>query len=191
MNTGLTMIAHRKNQSGIVLIIGLIMLLLLTIIAITAMRVTSLEERMAGNLQNQGIAFQAAETALRDAEAYIDVQARTVDSAFNPFRLTNGPFQASGDVICTNGLCGATNPLQSDYMSAIAADSMITTTTNIDTVYAERKYIIELISVEHVGGLGEQYRSVVFRITARAQGGDPNSFAELQSTYRQTLLIAN
>jgi len=191
MNTGLTMIAAKKNQSGIVLIIGLIMLLLLTIIAITAMRVTSLEERMAGNLQNQNIAFQAAESALRDAEGYIDVQARTADSAFNPFRLTNGPFQASGDVICVSGLCGTTYPLQSDQMSLVAVDSMLTTTTNIDSIYAEPKYIIELISIEPVGGLGEQYRSVVFRITARAQGGDPNSFAELQSTYRQTLLIAN
>ena len=46
--------------AGGALIIGLVMLLLLTIIMLAAMRVTSLEERMAGNLRNQNIALQAA-----------------------------------------------------------------------------------------------------------------------------------
>jgi len=65
------MTSYRKQQTGVALIIGLVMLLLLTIIMLSAMRVTSLEERMAGNLRNQNIALQAAESALREAEARI------------------------------------------------------------------------------------------------------------------------
>jgi len=175
------------------------MLLLLTIIAITVMRVTALEEKMAGNLLNQNIAFQSAESALREAEAFIDLGAQTAGSAFNPFKLVGGPFQNQSDPICFSGLCGTTSPLQSENIRTLfytAADEdgfgpMTVATTNIDSIAAEPRYIIELISIERIGGLGEQYRSVVFRITTGAQGGDPNSFAVLQSTYRQTLLIAN
>ena len=55
-------------QSGAVLIISLIMLLLLTIIGVTAIQTTLLEEKMAGNMREQNIAFQAAESALRSGE---------------------------------------------------------------------------------------------------------------------------
>lgn len=58
-----------KNQSGVVLPISMIMLLLLTLIAITGSQVTGLEEKMAGNSRDYNLAFQAAETALRAGEA--------------------------------------------------------------------------------------------------------------------------
>lgn len=64
-----------KQQQGIVLIISLIMLVLLTLIGTTAMQVTGLEERMSGNIKNANLAFQAAETALRDGEAWIATRA--------------------------------------------------------------------------------------------------------------------
>ena len=98
------------------LIIGLVMLLLLTVIMISAVRVTSLEERLAGNLQNHNIAFQAAESALREAEAFIE----SGDAAFNPLRLSNGPFQNSTAPICVAGICGTTSPLQSDSIATAA-----------------------------------------------------------------------
>jgi type IV pilus assembly protein PilX len=56
------------DQSGAVLIISLIMLLLLTLIGASSMQTTTLEEKMAGNMRDRNIAFQAAESALRDAE---------------------------------------------------------------------------------------------------------------------------
>jgi len=60
--------AINKHQSGAVLVIGLIMLLLLTLIGVTGSQVTGLEEKMSGNIRDRNIAFQAAESALRDAE---------------------------------------------------------------------------------------------------------------------------
>ncbi len=59
-------------QSGAVLIISLIILLLLTLIGATAIQTTSLEEKMAGNLRDENLAFQAAETALRAGETRLN-----------------------------------------------------------------------------------------------------------------------
>ncbi len=61
----------RNRQQGVVLITGLILLVLLTIIGVTASRSTLLEERMAGNMKDQNVAFQSAEAALRVAENYL------------------------------------------------------------------------------------------------------------------------
>ena len=57
-----------NHKEGAVLIISLIMLLLLTIIGVTAIQTNSLEEKMAGNMRDQNLAFQAAESALRVGE---------------------------------------------------------------------------------------------------------------------------
>jgi type IV pilus assembly protein PilX len=60
-----------RHQQGAVLAISLIILLLMTIIGVSAMQSTTLQEKMAGNLRDSNLAFQAAETALRDAENYL------------------------------------------------------------------------------------------------------------------------
>ena len=60
-----------RHQQGAVLAISLIILLLMTIIGVSAMQSTTLQEKMAGNLRDSNLAFQAAESALRDAENYL------------------------------------------------------------------------------------------------------------------------
>jgi type IV pilus assembly protein PilX len=60
-----------QKQSGVVLIISLIMLVLLTLIGVTSMQVTGLEEKMAGNMKSNNLAFQSAETALREGETWL------------------------------------------------------------------------------------------------------------------------
>jgi type IV pilus assembly protein PilX len=54
------------RQHGAVLFIALVMLVLLTLIGITAMQVTLLQERMAGGFRVQHQAFEAAEGTLKD-----------------------------------------------------------------------------------------------------------------------------
>ena len=58
-----------KNQTGVVLVISLIMLLALTLIGVTSSSVTGLETKMAANSKDINLAFQAAEATLRDVEA--------------------------------------------------------------------------------------------------------------------------
>jgi type IV pilus assembly protein PilX len=66
-NTG-----HVKHQSGMALVMGLIILLVMTLISMTAMRSTIMQERMAGTFQGQQMAFQAAEAALRAAHREVE-----------------------------------------------------------------------------------------------------------------------
>ena len=55
---------YSARQTGAALAVGLVFLLVLTIIGISSLGTTSLEERMAGNLQEQTKAFQTAEAAV-------------------------------------------------------------------------------------------------------------------------------
>lgn len=58
---------RRHDQGGAALAVGIILLLILTILAITGMSTATLELRMAGNRQFQERAFQAAEVGIERA----------------------------------------------------------------------------------------------------------------------------
>jgi len=64
----------KKKQTGAVLIVSLIMLMLVTLIGISGMQTTVLEERMASNHRDQNTAFQAAEATILQARTYIESQ---------------------------------------------------------------------------------------------------------------------
>jgi type IV pilus assembly protein PilX len=66
----LTHLLNRKEQ-GTALIFALVMLLLLTILGITAVTTSSLQERMAGNMRDQYMAQQAGDSILYDGQALI------------------------------------------------------------------------------------------------------------------------
>ena len=57
------------RQSGAVLIVSMIILVILTLLGVTAMNTTSLQERIASNTQERVHSFQAAETGLNQAFA--------------------------------------------------------------------------------------------------------------------------
>lgn len=54
----------RKMQGGMALIVSLLLLLILTVLAISMATTSTLQERISGNAQQQNIAFQAAESGL-------------------------------------------------------------------------------------------------------------------------------
>ena len=51
---------RRSTQSGVVLVIGLLLLLIITIVAVASMSNTHMQERMAGNARTQALAFEVA-----------------------------------------------------------------------------------------------------------------------------------
>lgn len=60
---------HRfKQQQGATLLFALVLLLLMTVLGLSSIRGVSLQERMASNLNERDLAFQAAEAALLAAE---------------------------------------------------------------------------------------------------------------------------
>ncbi|NOZ37983.1 MAG: hypothetical protein GXP11_07945 [Gammaproteobacteria bacterium] len=56
-----------KKQRGIVLVVALLILVVMTVLSVSMLSSTTLEERMASNLQSQNATFQAAESCIRTA----------------------------------------------------------------------------------------------------------------------------
>ncbi|RFF51633.1 pilus assembly PilX family protein [Xanthomonas campestris] len=64
-----------RRESGISLIVVLLLLLVMTLLGLAVLRGTLLEERMSANMYDRSLAFQVAEGALRDAEKVIQTAA--------------------------------------------------------------------------------------------------------------------
>ncbi len=160
-----------SQQSGVVLMVSLVMLLMLSIIGVTGSQVTALEEKMAGNSLDQNIAFQAAEAALRAGELAID----------NPLAskadFTTSPVNANGLHLATQGL---------DYKvdtSWVDAESVEYATT-IPSVSAQPRYFIEYISDKPSDPANPGSAPIsFFRVTARGTGRQSTTRVFLQSYF--------
>lgn len=62
---------NARAQSGVVLVTALLLLLVLTTLTLAAMSDTSMEQRMAANLERRLRAHEAAEAGLREAEIWL------------------------------------------------------------------------------------------------------------------------
>lgn len=165
-------LGKKAGQSGAVLVTGLIFMVVLTIIVISALRSATLEERMAANARNRQIALQAAETALREAEAAI----------INDLDANFASYQPAGfTAACTNGYCRyAAGSLQP--AAAWSDATSIEGATDLG-LPEQPRYRVELVGSECAMGAVALPKSL-FRITARGVGRD-NSFVVLQTMVRK------
>ncbi len=60
-------IQNIEKQQGIVLVVALLILVVMTVLSVSMLSSSTLEERMASNLQSQNITFQAADSCVRTA----------------------------------------------------------------------------------------------------------------------------
>ena len=171
------------SQAGSALIISLIVLVILTMLGVTGMRSSVLEEKMAGNLRDSQLAFQAAEATLREAEQYIDS---------NIVSTTN---------FDTNGSDGLYNKSVINLWDNINWDSTDSLEyTSFDSSYeinTPPRYIIQHLSTQindvdelNLDNYGQgtgSGRIEMFLITARATGSSGNSVVMLQTTYGKRL----
>jgi len=67
-----------RYQRGAVLFISLVLLLVMTLIGVTAMKTTTMQEKMAYSHRQRGVALSAAETALREAENWLATNVTSV-----------------------------------------------------------------------------------------------------------------
>ena len=173
-----------KNQRGSILIISLMILVVLTMIGISSMSTSSLQERMAGNFRDRQIAFQAAEMTLAYAEDY----AKNSINSSSVFNDTNGFYSEYK---------GPTNLNAYDSTWWTDADSQALPTT-IDQVRTQPRFIIEYrgdIGQEegtsvNISGYGESAGGGIisnFRVTVRATGLSDNTKVILQSNYGKRL----
>ncbi len=186
-----------SKESGAALVMGLIILVLVTLLGVTAIRTTSLEERMAGQNRDAGLALQAAEAALRQAERYLN--GAVIGPFTNKMPSPTGLYspRIPGDAGFTdpyadddtNDSCTTANAVCKPWWEVLKwtiADSLVYTGTVAGVDEAPR-YIIENVSGKvvcekgsctynytPVGGslkFGTVTESGIYRITARGVGG--------------------
>lgn len=168
-------LAMPGRERGAVLLFSLIMLLLLTIIGVTAMQMTTLQERMAGGYRDRHTAFQGAEAALREGERLLS-------------QATVPEFFADG----TNGLYEAGSaPDWHDFESATTRQYAGGDTSNElnQNLYSAPEYYIERLP--YGVGFGSSLQpgpledNELFRITARSSGASGQATVVLQSVYKR------
>lgn len=95
------MTTYMDKQTGASLIVSLIMLLLLTIIGLSAMQGTVMQEKMVGNMRDTHTSFHAAEIALDYSELWIQDQREKMP--FYGFPCNPGPCEVfDADVTASN-----------------------------------------------------------------------------------------
>lgn len=170
-----------RHQRGVALFISLVLLLVLTIIGVSAVQTTSLEERMARNTHDSVLAFQSAEVALRTAENFLQNNINSI-AVFTPAG-NNGLWQAPG-----YGL----SDLWTQAATWTGTNSVELPADTVQNVNQQPRYVIEWLATvqraENPALLGSSYSTLfdrieVFRITARGVGGSANARVLLQSTY--------
>ncbi len=162
---------HR--QTGMALITGLIFMVVLTLLALAAMRTTTLEERMSGNARDRDLAFQAAEAALRAGEQVLQgatLPAFALGTAYTP-RIAAGTLSTYWQ---------NTHPWATQSVAAWQPAG----------TSAAPRYVIEEMGAKAGGGsgslgFGPLNDEGVYRVTARGVGRGANTVVILQAVYQR------
>lgn len=192
----------KSKQIGATLAIGLIILLIMTLIGITALKTTALQEKMAGGLHNKVLADSGVESALREAEDFL----------WNYYQTSNGvPLIADESASvgvyswnAPNALAFRTSKEWIDAGTEYGNDNSHTlsgTGVNVSArLKKEPRYIIEEIQESGSGGsrsVGAEFGETdissgygessgllrSFRITARSLSGDGKITAMAESVF--------
>lgn len=162
-----------QRERGVALIACLMILLIMTALGVSAMRGAGLQERMAGGIRDRNVALQAAEAALREAEADL------TEPSIGPFRNTNGLYEApeDGDTARWKQIDWADSDDVREY-------------SDVDGVTQPPKYIIERLETYVDAGIrteaDQPNRSAdSYRITARGYGKSDDAVVVVQSTFRR------
>lgn len=183
-------IRHR-TQTGAILVVSLILLTVMTLIGITAMQTTILQEKMAGNSRDWNLAFEAAEAGNRKGENWLS--GRTAMPA---------PC-ISNSLSCTwNAANGATALFSATQATSYIDHALWQNARNYDDpnlwpsgtpvplagVATPPKFVVEFTGHQRDSqNLGQQQdlsnsRSL-YRITARGTGGTDTAEAFVQTNF--------
>jgi len=181
------------RQRGMALIAGLIFLVILTVLGVTAMQTTTLEERIAGNTRDRNVAFQSGEVTLRDGER--DIMCKKADGTRPCTRALPISGRTGFDVSCTNGLCysgrsdgyfysGGSYKAAWNAFSLSATPSVpygtYTGAANLQGLAAQPHYLIEVFQKWPPGS--SSWRNY-YRITTLAVGANSNTQVTLQEVF--------
>jgi len=167
---------YTNRQSGITLLISLILLVTLTVLGLTSMQASRTEVSMAGNQREADIAFNAAEGGLKDAENFVGAS-----TSKNTYTDPSTGLYAKND----------DDP---DYYKDLTWVSSQNAVTVIPHVYEQPKFIAKYLgdrsqneaAALNIGGYGSGLPGKTvsnFRITAKGVGQTTNSVRYVQSYY--------
>jgi type IV pilus assembly protein PilX len=176
------------RQRGVVLFIALILLVILSLLGVTAARLQTSEERMARNEDNRQMGAQAAEAALRNAEANLAGNAYTAFASNTAGQYTldwnNGPPVITNwnDPLQTLSYGAPTTPGVTAGPALTAMPATVPTPT----------YIVEQLPAVTISGDNLSCTGygcptgtiTVYRVTATGTGADQTTTTTLQSIYR-------
>jgi type IV pilus assembly protein PilX len=160
--------AAAKRQGGVVFVVSLVILLIMTMLAVGSMQNTMLEEKMAGNASDRNLAFQSSESAVREAEVFVEGI------------VSLGNFDSDA------GLIGRTSAEPSYYDQATWTDSAnhIVASTDFGSYESPRYFVKHFTTVSgtegslNMSGYGDNKGTgdvTVFRVTARGTGASADS----------------
>lgn len=163
-------------QQGFTLVMSLVFLLLLTIIGVTGMNMSSLQQKMAGNQRDQDMAFQAAESALRDGEAKLAALAASGKPVADA--TASNSIWSLGNTDVTNQTWWDTNSIE------YGGSGKQITQADADPRYVleESDFVDDSLNVPttYSGKPGVQY----YKVTSRSVGITGVSQSMLEDTYR-------
>lgn len=144
----------RRRQKGVVLIIALVILVLVTLVGLSTIRTTTMEEKMAGNSRDRDKALQAAEAVVQACLAQLDA-GTYVGTVHTPAAAPATPlWEVSGNWVVSSVASTAVNIAN----AGLAQDPRCL--------------------VEALGATTGSYR-----VTGRAVGGSAETVVMLQATY--------
>ncbi|MBE0586256.1 MAG: hypothetical protein IH612_21140 [Desulfofustis sp.] len=164
-----------KSQRGAVLIAGLMILVILSLLVITAMQTSTIEEKMAYNMGQRQLAFQAAEAGPRQAEGRLSGL-----GGIDPTLPILPPSAPGSDFLWNTANRWSSN-------DTLAGSQ---TGTDITNVVEQPRYIVEQLQVIPIGDEvldadAPVETETMYRITARGVGAVNTAEVILQATHLQ------
>lgn len=192
-----------NRQRGVVLITAVMFLVVLTILAISMMKTTILEERMVASSRDWNNAFQAAESALRDAELELKNGTRiSGQTGFAALCSSSSSLKKEGlcqPNLCTNTASGGDCVPIWVHLATVQNDvgwkngstpsksvgyGAITGATAIPGLGAQPRYIVEVLTVPPGASIKIGSSTYLYRVTAVGFGVNTQSRVMLQSVVR-------
>ncbi len=173
-------LSARHSQQGVVLIVSLILLVVMTVLGLTSVKLASSEERMAGQSYDRNLAFQAAEAQLRQAEISIEAAALPTPAALSDCTaVTAGDKQLK--------VCGAPTPSSTPrWIDASFTGWASGTTVGSGKLAITPDYFVEYLGNTFPCGFDPSTSAASckrYRVTSRVQPADGRAAVTLQSIY--------
>jgi type IV pilus assembly protein PilX len=176
--------AGARREQGSALIVALVFLLAMTLIGVAAMQGTTQEEKMANNMRNRNLAFQAGESVLRDGEEWLrPKQIQPVSTGF-PCSNTN-----KKECVYQKNTLPSLPGLSQDkaWWSNNARQYGVAATKEISNVATDPYCVVEehafLRDELSVGHKATPTGRDLYRVTARGTGATDEAIVMLRTIY--------